>query len=67
MYLRRIRYSLPDISNKINFKSMQRALQWNNSFAKQKLLEYATEKRRPKEILLNIGDRVLVKQLRQNK
>ena len=46
---------------------MQRTLQRNNSFAKQKLLEYATEKRRPKEILLNIGDRVLVKQLRQNK
>ena len=31
------------------------------------MIEYTTEKRRRKEILLNIGDRVLVKQPPQNK
>ena len=67
MYSRRIRCSLPDISNEINFKSMQRNLQRNDCLAKQKWLDYTTEKRRLKESLLNVGDRVLVKQTRQNK
>ena len=67
MYSCRIRYSLLDISNEINFKSMQRTLQWNDSLAKQKWLDYTTGKSRPKESLLNLGDRVILKQTCQNK
>ena len=67
MYLLRIRYSLPDVSNDINPKSMQRTSLWNDSLAKQKWLDYTTGKRRRKESSLNVGDQVLVKQIRQNK
>ena len=38
MYSRCFRYTLPDISNEINSKSMQRTLQRNDSLAKQKWL-----------------------------
>ena len=65
MYSRRIRYTLPDISIEINSKSMQSTLQWNDSLAKQKGLNYTAGKLRPKEDSLNVGDRVLVKQIRQ--
>ena len=67
MYSRRTCYTLPDISNEINSKSMQRTLQRNDILAKQKWLHYITGKSRPKESLLNVGDRVLVKQTCQNK
>ena len=67
MYSHRILYTLPDISNEINSTSMQRTLQWNDSLAKQTWLNYTTGKRRPKESSLKVGDRVLVKQTRQNK
>ena len=67
IYSRRICYSLPDISNEINSKSMRRTLQWNDSLAKQKWLDYTTGKRRPKESLLNVGDRILEKQTHQYK
>ena len=67
MYSHRILYTLPDISNKINSTSMQGTLQWNDSLAKQTWLDYTTGTRRPKESSLKIGDRVLVKQTRQNK
>ena len=67
MYSHRILYTLPDISNEINSTSMQRTLQWNDSLAKQTWLDYTTGKRRPKESSLKVGDRVLVKQTRQNK
>ena len=67
MYLRRIRYTLPDISNEINSKSMQSTLQRNGSLAKEKGFDYTTGTRRAKESSLNVGDRVLVKQTRQNK
>ena len=65
MYSRRIRYTLPDTSIEINSKSMQSTLQWNDSLAKQKGLNYTAGKLRPKENSLNVGDRVLVKQIRQ--
>ena len=42
MYLRHIPYTLPDISNEINSKSMQSTLQRNDSFAKQKWLDCTT-------------------------
>ena len=61
MYSRRIPYTLPDIPNEINSKSMQSTLQRNDSLAKQKWLDYTPGKRRPKESSLNVGDRVLVK------
>ena len=54
MYSRRIRYFLPDISNEINSKPMQRTLQQNDSLAKQKLLDNTTGKRRPKESSLTL-------------
>ena len=38
MYSRCVGYTLPDISNEINSKSMQRTLQRNDSLAKQKWL-----------------------------
>ena len=38
MYPHCIRYTLTDISNEINSKSMQRTLQWNDSLVKQKWL-----------------------------
>ena len=65
MYSRRIRYTLPDISNEINSKSMQSTSQWNDSLAKQKGLDYTAGKLRPKENSLKVIDRVLVKQNRQ--
>ena len=46
---------------------MQRTLQPNDSLAKQKLLDYTTGKRWSKEILLNVGGQVLVKQTHQSK
>ena len=61
MYSCRTRYSLPDISNEINSKFMQRTLQGNDSLAKQKWLDYTTGKLRPKKSSLNVGHRVLVK------
>ena len=67
MYSHRILYTLPDISNEINSTSMQRTFQWNDSLAKQTWLDYTTGKHRPKESSLKVGDRVLVKQTRQNK
>ena len=56
MCSRRICYTLPGISNEIN-----------KSLANQKWLDYTTGKRQPKESSLNVGDRVLVKQTRQEK
>ena len=67
MYSRRVCYALPDKTNEINSKSMQSTLQQIDSLAKQKWLDYTAVKRRPKESSLNVGDRVLVKQTRQNK
>ena len=67
MYSRRVCYALPDKTNEINSKSMQSTLQQIDSLAKQKWLDYIAVKRRPKESSLNVGDRVLVKQTRQNK
>ena len=61
MYSRCIRYSLSDIFNEINSKSMQTTLQQNDSLAKQKCLYYTAGKRRPKESSTNVGDQVLVK------
>ena len=61
MYSRCIRYSLSDIFNEINSKSMQRTLRENESLAKQKWLCCTAGKRRPKEASTNVGDRVLVK------
>lgn len=56
-YLRHNRHSLTDIFNKINLKSIQRILQQNDS--QQKNVDL-------KKSLINIGDRILVKQLCQN-
>ena len=67
MYSRRVCYALPDKTNEINSKSMQSTLQQIDSLAKQKWLDYTAVKRRPKESSLNVGDRVLVKQTRQEK
>ena len=67
MYSRRVCYALPDKTNEINSKSMQSTLQQTDSLAKQKWLDYTAVKRRPKESSLNVGDRVLVKQTRQEK
>ena len=67
VYLHCIWYPLLEISNKTNSKSIKRTLQWSDSPAVQKLLEYTIEKCRPTEVSLNIGDGVFVKQSRQNK
>ena len=45
MYSRRIRYTLPDISNEINSKTTQSTLQRNDSLAKQTWLDYTAGKR----------------------
>ena len=46
---------------------MQRTLQQSDSLAKQKWLDYTNRKALSKGKFANVGDRVLVKQSRQNK
>lgn len=67
MFKRKIRQSIPNITNKVNDEKNQTVLTQNDLLSKQKALDYTNKKRRPKETSLNIGDRVLIKQPRQNK
>ena len=67
MFQRRIRYSIPDASNKLNHIDLEEKLEFNDRTKKELATDYATLRRHAKPCSLSVGDRVLVKQPRKNK
>ena len=67
MFQRRIRYSIPDATNKLNHIDLEEKLESNDRTKKELATDYAILRRHAKPCSLSVGDRVLVKQPRKNK
>ena len=67
MFQRRIRYSIPDATNKLNHIDLEEKLEFNDRTKKELATDYATLRHHAKPCSLPVGDRVLVKQPRKNK
>ena len=67
MFQRRILYSIPDATNKLNHIDLEEKLEFNDRTKKELATDYATFRRHAKPCSLSVGDRELVKQPRKNK
>ena len=67
MFQRRICYSIPRATNKLNHIDLEEKLEFNDWTKKELATDHATLRRHAKPCSLSVGDCVLVKQPRKNK
>ena len=67
MFQRRIRYSIPDATNKLNHIDLEEKIESNDRTKKELATDYATLRRHAKPCSLSVDDRVLVKWPLKNK
>ena len=67
MFNRKVKFTIPHIDRKINIDNVNNELEKNISASKQHVKEYHDKRHHAKNISLQIGDRVTVKQRKLNK